>query len=255
MFNHGRSEINHVLRSSWIGAVVRFAGVPIAVQVDVFAAQAIQQLRHGRTGNGVPAIHGHVDRPCQRTGGLEDGFEVGVEMRMVHHLAIALCELAIEEHALELLNFFTRQRQGATAHLESVVCRHGQMAGGDHDASVDGQGPAGVVDASGGNDAQIQHLDTAIRQPTHQFGGQRGGGVTNVTTHGERIAFEVGGDGSTKAVSERRGEFTRAVTAGKSSNVVGFETGFRPCRHGFHQVEHGFQDSLFWRPNDPSTAP
>ena len=37
VFNHRRSEINHVLWSSWIGPVVRFAGIPIAVKVNVFA--------------------------------------------------------------------------------------------------------------------------------------------------------------------------------------------------------------------------
>ena len=78
-------------------------------------------------------------------------------------------ELALEEDLLQFLNFFTGQRQAA-AHLEAVVRGHGKMTCGDHHvATVYGQRPAGVVDAPGGDDAQIQHLDATVGQTGHEL--------------------------------------------------------------------------------------
>ena len=94
-------------------------------------------------------------------------------MRVVDDLARPFSELALEEDVLQFLNFFTGQRQGAAAHLEAVVRGHGQMTGGDHHATVYGQRPAGVVDAPGGDDAQIQHLDATVGQTGHELRGER----------------------------------------------------------------------------------
>ena len=225
-------EVDHVLRSGGVGAVVRFGGVPVAIQIDVFHAHLVKQFAHERSGHGVAAVHGHLDGAGQRSGRSDDGVEVGVHVRVVDDLARSLSEVTLEKDVLEFLNFFTGQRQGAAAHLEAVVRGHGQMTGGDHHATVHGQRPAGVVDAPGRHDAEVPHLDATVGQTGHELRGERRRRVPDVSPNGEGIAFEVGGQGAAQPVGEVGGQFSRAVPAGESANVVGLETGFGPRFHG-----------------------
>ena len=228
----GFPEVDHVLGSGGVGAVVGFGGVPVAIQVHVLDAHLVEQFAHERSGHGVAAVHGDLDGAGERSGGSDDGVEVGVHVRVVNDLAGAFTEVAVEEDILQFLNFFTGQRQRAAAHLETVVRGHGQVTGGDHHATVHGQRPAGVVDAPGGDDTQIQHLDTTVGQTGHELRGERRRRVADITPNGEGIAFEVGGQGATQPVGEVGGQFSRAVTVGESTNVVGLETGFGPRFHG-----------------------
>ena len=169
VLDDGLSEVDHVLGSGGVGAVVGFGGVPVAVQVDVLHAHLIEQFAHERSGHGVAAIHGHLDGAGQRSGGGDDGVEVGVHVRVVNDFAGTFSEISLEEDVLEFLNFFTGQRQRAAAHLEAVVRGHGQMTGGDHHATVHGQRPAGVVDAPGRHDAEVPHFDATVGQTGHEL--------------------------------------------------------------------------------------
>ena len=92
-------------------------------------AHLVKQFAHERSGHGVAAVHGHLDVSSQRTGRSDDGVEVVVHVRMVNDLACAFSEVALEEDVFEFLNLFTGQRQGPTAHLETVVRGHGKVAG------------------------------------------------------------------------------------------------------------------------------
>ena len=173
MLHDGFSEVNHVLRSGRVGTVVGFGGVPVAVEVHVLNAHLVQELAHERSWNGVAAVHGDLHVASQRSRGFDDGIEVVVHVRVVNHLAGAFSEVSLEEDLLEFLNLFAGQRQCASAHLEAVVRGHGQMTGGDHHATVHGQRPAGVVDAPGGDDPQVEHLDATVGQTGHELRGER----------------------------------------------------------------------------------
>ena len=173
VLDHRLAQVDHVLGSGRVGAVVGFGGVPVAVEVHVLNAHLVQELAHERPWNGVSTVHGDLDGASQRSRGFDDGIEVIVHVGAVNDFSSPLSEVALEEDVLEFLNFLTGQRQGASAHLEAVVRGHGQMTGGDHHATVHGQRPAGVVNATGGDDAQIQHLDATVGQTGHELRRER----------------------------------------------------------------------------------
>ena len=232
MFNNGLAQVNHVLWPSRICTVVWFAGVPIAVQINVFHTHLVEQLGHCRTRDSVATIHSHLDRAGNRSSRFDDGVNVGVQVRCVPNRAFTNSEFSSQEDVFQFLNLFTSEWQGSTAHFESVMGWHRQVTCRHHHATVDRQSPACVVDATCGNDAQIMHFNTALDKPSNQFTGERRGRITNVSPNSKSITTKVGGHRPSKSIGEFRGQFPGTVTVCKTADIVGFEALNRPLVHG-----------------------
>ena len=68
VLHDGLPQFDHVLGSGGVGAMIRFGGVPVAVQVHMLNAHLVEQFAHERSGYGVAAVHGDLDGAGQRTG-------------------------------------------------------------------------------------------------------------------------------------------------------------------------------------------
>ena len=109
VLHDGFPEIDHVLRSCRVGAVVGFCGVPIAVKVDVVDAHFVQKLSHEWTGDSVSTVNCHLDVSSKRSGGRDDRIKVVVHVGVIDDFPCPFPELARQEDILEFLNFFTGQ--------------------------------------------------------------------------------------------------------------------------------------------------
>ena len=126
-------------------------------------------------------------------------------MRCVSHASFTDSEFSSQEDVFQFLNFFTSQRQSAFAHLEPVMRRHWKVTCGDHHASINGKRPAGMVDATCGNDAQVMHFYATLDEASNQFSGQCRRGITNIPPNSKRIALKIGRHSASEPISERGG--------------------------------------------------
>ena len=224
-------QIGHVVGSSRVRTVVRFAGVPGAMHRFDLGTDGLQHLDKEGPGNRVARVHGHVHRTAKRPHTFRDGRKVGRHVRGKGSLPFTGIEVPLEEDLSKRLDFIAGQRQVAPAHLESVVGWHGEVAGRDHHATVHLHRPACMVQRASGADVEVNDVRPRVLHALHQGVSQGRAGRPNVPAHGQALGTEVRGKRLSESLGKGGRQFTRAVTVGQSPDVVGLEAVLGPWWH------------------------